>query len=163
MKRAVFILTVICVVFALAAGILVAVTGRSEPPSFVPPPFDKNALDGTPHVPEELGWSEVYKTGMSFRASVCGEIILENDKAEIYFTNPPENTLWLKLRILNKNGDVLGETGLIKPGQYLPEITFDTLPKNGENIVLKLMSYQPETYYSGGSVTMNTVAKTKGN
>ncbi len=159
MKRIIFILTVICVVCALAAGILLLVTGKTKAPSFIPPTFDEKSVDGTPQVPEGLGWHEIYKTGMSFRASVCGEIIIENKTAKIYFFNPEENTLWLKLRILNEKGEILGETGLLKPGQYLTEITFDTLPKNGEKIVLKLMSYQPETYYSGGSVSLNTVAR----
>ena len=62
----------------------------------------------------------------------------------------------------DRKGDILAETGLIKPGEYLPEITFDSLPDDGEKIILRLMSYQPDTYYSGGSVTLTTVAQIKG-
>jgi len=164
MKRTIYILVGICLIMAVATGIILAVTGRpnGEQPDFVPPEFDLNAIAGTPTVPENLGWYEVYKAGMSFIASVCGEIKIKGNTAKIYFTNPAENTLWLKLRVLNEKGETLGETGLIKPGEYLPEITFNQLPKDGEKIILRLMSYQPETYYSGGSVTLTTVAQIKG-
>ncbi len=163
-NRLIWILAGICLVLAVATGIILAVTGAPDgtQPPFVPPQFDAAAVDGTPNVPEDLGWYEVYKTGMSFKASVCGEIRIQNGTAKVYFTSPEENTLWLKLRIYNAKGDILGETGLIKPGQYLSDITFDILPEDGEKIVLKLMSYQPGTYHSGGSVTLNTVAQLKG-
>ncbi len=164
MKRTVLILAGICLIMAIATGIILAVTGNpsGEQPDFVPPEFDKNAVAGTPSVPENLGWYEVYKTGMSFKASVCGEIKIKNNTTRIYFTSPSENALWLKLRVLNKKGEILGETGLIKPGEYIPEITFEKLPKNGEKLVLKIMSYQPETYYSGGSISLTTVAQIEG-
>lgn len=164
MKCTIKILIGVCLVLAIATGIILAVTGRPSgaQPDFVPPEFDLNAVAGTPTVPENLGWYEVYKTGMSFKASVCGEIKIKDKTAKIYFTSPQENTLWLKLRILNEKGEVLGETALIKPGEYVPEITFETLPKNGKKIILKLMSYQPETYYSGGSASLTTVAQIEG-
>lgn len=163
-KKIVSALAVICVILAVTTGIVLAVTGRpsGERPEFVPPEFDRNAVSGVPTVPDDLGWYEVYKAGMSFKAMVCGEIRIRNGAAKVYFTNPKENTLWLKLRVTTEKGDILAETGLIKPGEYLPEITFDSLPDDGEKIILRLMSYQPDTYYSGGSVTLTTVAQIKG-
>lgn len=162
MKRTIYLLFGICLIFAVTAGILLFVPERAVQPPFVPPEFDSDAIDGIPSVSEELGWREVYKQGMSFKASVCGEIIIQERTAKIYFTNHAENTLWLKVRIFNQNGEILGETGLIKPDQYVEDIIFDKLPEDNEKIILKLMSYQPETYYSGGSVTLNTVAKIQG-
>lgn len=157
--RLIFVLAGICLLMLIAMCIILSVTGKPEAPHFTPPEFDASAVQGTPSVPTELGWYEVYKEGMSFRASVCGEIILNDGAAKVYFTNPKGNNLWLKLRILNEDGEILAETGLIKPGEYVSEISFTTLPASGERLVLKLMSYQPETYYSGGSVTLTTVAK----
>lgn len=165
MKRIVYILTGICLVLAVAAGILLAIPPKPSedaPAAFVPPEFDKNALSGTPSVPEELRWVEIYKDGMSFRAKICVNVQIKKNVAKIYFTNPAENTLWLKVRAMGEDGSVFGETGLIKPGEYLPEIIFDTLPADGEKITFKLMSYQPETYYSGGSVPVTTIAHLQG-
>ncbi len=161
-KRLIFLLAGISLVLLVAMCVVLALTGKPSAPPFEPPEFDPSALKGTPTVSEDLGWSEIYKQGMSFRASLCGELRIQNNTAKIYFTNPEENTLWLKLRILNEKGEVLGETGLIRPGEYLPEITFQVLPNDGEKLNLKLMSYQPGTYYSGGSVTVTTVAQLEG-
>lgn len=164
MKRTICLLTAVCVVLAVITCVILIVTGKpsAEAPKFIPPKFDKNAVKGMPTVPDGLGWYEVYKTGMSFKASVCGEIRIANRSAKIYFTNHEQNTLWLKLRVLNANGDILAETGLLRPGEYLEQITFDTLPSDGEKIALRIMSYQPETYYSGGATTLNTVAQIEG-
>ena len=46
---------------------------------------------------------------------------------------------------------VLGETGLIRPGEYVQSIKYDQLPGQDTNIVLKVMAYEPETYHSAGS------------
>lgn len=161
-KRILYLLG-ICLAMLIAMCIILSVTGKPDEIPFTPPPFDAAAQNGTPTVPDGLGYNEVYKEGMAYRASICGEIrIDEQGKAKVYLTNPESNTLWIKLRILDEAGKTLGETGLIKPGQYLEEVTFQTLPNSGDKIVLKLMSYQPETYYSGGSVSLTTVAKMEG-
>lgn len=161
-KRILYLLG-ICLAMLIAMCIILSVTGKPTEIPFTPPPFDTAAQNGTPTVPDGLGYSVVYKEGMAYRASVCGEILIDaQGRAKVYLTNPESNTLWIKLRILDETGKTLGETGLIKPGQYLEEVTFQTLPKPNDKIVLKLMSYQPETYYSGGSVSLTTVAKMEG-
>ena len=58
---------------------------------------------------------------------------------------------------LIKKGNILGETGLIRPGEYVKTITFDKkVPKVGDEITMKIMGYQPETYYSAGAVNLGT-------
>lgn len=131
----------------------------SETAAFVPPPFEEGAEQGTPHVPENMGYREIYQEGMSFRASICGEVNISEGKADVYFTNSAQNSLWMKLRVFDASGKVIAETGLIKPGEYLKTVSFDTIPKNGEKISMKIMTYEPDTYYSGGAVALNTVAK----
>ena len=58
--------------------------------------------------------------------------------------------------MLDENGNTLGETGLIKPGEYVQSVELDRVPKVGTPIVLKIMAYQPDTYYSEGAVSLNT-------
>lgn len=82
---------------------------------------------------------------------------VEDGRADVWFTNPESNTVWLKLRVLDGAGDTLGETGLIRPGEYVQAIFFDRVPGIGDSIGLKLMAYEPDTYYSAGSATLNTV------
>lgn len=125
-----------------------------EKAEFTPPPFDMSAVRGTPEVPEGLGWSEV--DAQVYKASICSRIIADEGKADVWLTNPADNEVWLKLRLIDSNGQVLGETGIIRPGEYVQSVKLNTEVKSGESVSMKLMGYEQETYYSAGSVTLNT-------
>lgn len=130
-------------------------TPKEETGAFIPPEFEGTAQIGTPNVSKDLGWNEL--DAQAFRVSVCGKFVVNGNTADIWLTNPKENTIWLKLRVLDTDGNILGETGLLKPNEYVQSVTLDTIPKEGTPIVLKLMTYQPNTYYSEGTVTLNTI------
>ncbi len=150
----------ICIVsLAVMTVALIRPGPQAEPLPFTPPPFDANAQQGIPSVPDGLGWGEV--DAQVFRASLCGVVISDGDGADVWLTNPESNSVWLKLRVLDGNGSILGETGIIKPGEYVQTVTFTTIPKEGETIGLKLMAYEPETYYSAGSAVLNTKVSVK--
>ena len=153
------ILALALALLLLALPLFVACDKEEETPpaaTFVPPPFDEAAKTGTPEVPNSLGWSPIDANGV-YKVSVCGVVKVENEKADIYLTNPEENSVWLKLRILDEEGNILGETGLIKPGEYVQSISFKSVPKAGSKIVMKVMGYVPDTYQSAGAVSLNTV------
>lgn len=147
------VLCVVCVGIMIYA---LATTG-TKTEKFVPPPFDTAAQTGTPEVPEDLGWDEL--DAQSYKFSVCGVFALENGKADVWLTNPEENEVWLKVRVLDMDGNTLGETGLIRPGEYVRSVTLQPEPKAGDNIQLKIMAYEPDTYYSAGTVSLNTTVK----
>ena len=130
---------------------------RSTETDFTPPPFEQNAVTGVPEVPEDLGYSSPYKEGMTYRFSVCGNVTAEGENAVVYLTNPAENSVWLKLRVLDENGRTLGETGLLRPGEYVRCVKLSSVPPAGAKITLKIMGYEPETYHSAGSATLSTV------
>lgn len=153
---------IVCLVFALILALgacFVSCEEEETPAQFVPPPFDASAVVGTPAIAEgEKGYGVLDARGV-YSVGVCGEIVVQEGKADIWFTSPAENTVWLKLRVLNKQtGEILGETGLIKPGEYVQSISFIKSPAKGSEISLRVMSYEPETYYSRGEVTLNTTA-----
>ena len=158
MKKRVF-----CLLFAIlmAFGVcsFVACEDDAEKPQFVPPAFDSNAVAGEHNVAEgENGYGVLDARGV-YTVGVCGEVKVTDGKADVWFTNPAENTVWLKLRVHNKKtGEILGETGIVKPGEYVQTITFLKAPKAGDEIVLRVMGYEAETYYSKGEVTLNTTA-----
>lgn len=146
----------LCVV---SIGIMIyalAATG-TKTEEFVPPPFDSSAQSGTPEVPEDLGWSEI--DAQAYKFSICGAISPMNGKADVWLTNPKENEVWLKARVLDMDGKTLGETGLIRPGEYVRSVHLDTMPETGDNVQLKIMAYEPDTYYSAGTVSLNTTVK----
>ena len=107
-----------------------------------------------PTVPEDLGWSEIYQDGMEFRAYICGNVIVKGDAADVYFTNSEEFDVWLKLRVLTADGTLLGETGLIRPGEYVKSVSLTSEVEDGTAIKLKIMAYEPDTYYSAASLTL---------
>lgn len=151
---------ILCLILALLMGVsvlLVACDDQDKNPNaaFVPPPFDAAAVQGTPAVPEGLGWNELNANDV-YKVSVCGVVKLQGDRADIWLTSPATNTVWLKVRVLNEKGETLGETGLIKPGEYVQSVTFTKLPKVGDKITMRVMSYQPDTYYSAGEIKLNT-------
>ena len=121
---------------------------------FIPPSFDDEAVVGQPIVPENLGWEEI-DTG-SFQVSVCGIIISEEKSADVWLTNPESNYVWIKMRVLDNENRIIGETGLIKPGEYVQTVYLDEEVENADEITIKIMSYQPDTYYSEGVVTLKT-------
>jgi hypothetical protein len=123
---------------------------------FTPPPFDAGAVVGTPSVPEDAGYVSLDREGMAYRVSVCGNLRTVGDTATVYLTNPSENHVYLKLRVLDPAGQMLGETGLIRPGEYLKSVKLSRAPASGEEIRLKIMSYHPESYMSEGSVVLRT-------
>ena len=143
------VLSLAVMVFALTRQNTQTVMGE-----FTPPPFDSSAVVGTPAVPDGLGWQEL--DAQAYMVGICGKFIPNGNTADIWLTNPVSNTVWLKVRVLDENGNTLGETGLIKPGEYVQSVTLDTVPKTGKPIVLKIMAYQPDTYYSEGAVSLNT-------
>ena len=135
---------------------LVALTaGRKQVQAeFTPPPFEANAIAGTPAVPEGLGWTEL--DCKAYKVSVCGNVTTVGNSADVWLYNPESNTVWLKLRVLDEKGNLLGETGLLKPGEYVRSVVLDNVPRDGSTIALKIMAYQPDTYFSEGAATLNT-------
>lgn len=148
-------LIIVCVI-AVLGMILALIFGgaQKQRPNFTPPPFEPSAQVGTPEVPDGLGYGEF--DAKAFRASVCGNVVVADNIADIYLTNPESNHVWLKLRVLDANGNILGETGLIKPGEYVRSVRLTSVPEKGTKIMLKMMAYEPDTYHSAGGASLNT-------
>ena len=153
-----YILPLAAVLCAVFLAVMVFALTRQEPQTvmgeFTPPPFDAAAVVGSPAVPDGFGWQEL--DAKVYKAGICGKFIPKGNTADVWLTNPESNTVWLKVRVLDEKGNTLGETGIIKPGEYVQSVELDNVPKAGKPIVLKIMAYQPDTYYSEGAVSLNT-------
>lgn len=151
--------TILSAVFAIVLVVMIVALSSPREAAigeFVPPAFDENAVIGTPEVPDGLGYSAPWQEGMAYRFAVCGNVTIEGKQALVYFTNPAENDTWTKLRIYDESGNVLGETGLIKPGEYVQYVALEKSLPVGTAIKLKIMGYEPDTYTSAGAVVLNT-------
>ncbi len=157
MKNKNLIIAAAICVLALAVMVVALAhpTEKTSVAEFTPPAFDVAAVKGVPDVAEP-SWTQIYREGMAFSAHVCGNVVVNGDSADIYFTNDEGNSVWMKLRILDQNGKMIAETGLVKPGEYVKSIAFDKIPAKGEKIKMKIMAYEPDTYHSAGAVALNT-------
>lgn len=154
-KALIPILSVLCIL-SVTIMIIALCNDSKDEVVFVPPSFDAKTIEGTPKPPQELGWSEIYQDGMNYKVGICGRIKIDNNEADIYFSNVNTNDVWLKLRIIDEQNNIISETGLIKPNEYIKSVRFNTVPENGEKVKIKIMGYEPDTYYSVGSITLNT-------
>ena len=163
-KTIIPILSVCCLISVLSMiYVLCTINSNIRQTEFIPPEFETAAQTDTPTIPAYLEWSEISHDGMTFKVGISGKIIVKEDNhADIFLSNNKENNVWLKLRILDENNNILGETGLLKPGEYVQSITFNESVVVGQKIKLKIMSYQPETYYSEGAIILNTIIKSEG-
>lgn len=160
MKKSIILplLSCICILSVIAMISALVISGnKTTHGSFVPPEFDSCAETGIPNVPDHLGYSEIYQEGMDFRVHICGKAMVTEQQAELFFTNDAENHVWMKLRLLDEKGNIIGETGLIRPGEYIRMVKLCHTPSEGSMIQMKVMAYEPDTYYSAGSVTLKTV------
>lgn len=156
MKRinTVVVMACICAISVIGMVIALASSSTTTKQEFVLPPFDVGASSGIPNVTDFHSWSEL--DADAFKVGITGKIVIENSSADIWLTNPEGNTVWLKLRIMDENGNILGETGLITPGQYIQSVAIVQPLQAGTPVILKVMAYEPETYHSAGSITINT-------
>lgn len=153
------VLAIVCAISVIFAVVMLLNTNNTSNPQFTPPPFDDNAIEGTPAPDSDSGYDEVDAT--AYKIGICGKIMTESDKAFVYLNNLSENNVWIKARVFDTEGTVIGESGLIKQGWYLPYITLFNVPQD-KKLTVKIMAYEPDTYHSAGAVTLNAVIKEDG-
>ncbi len=145
------LLSVICLLAVFAAGFLVF--GKKQvTEEFIPPSFDDSAVSGVPSVSDDL-WKELETD--AFTVAVCNRIYVTGDYARVIFYNSSGNDCLLKLRMLDSDGSVIAETGLIKPYEYISDVYLQKKPYDDGKVILKIMAYEPDTYYSAGAVSVN--------
>lgn len=92
----------------------------------------------------------------AFRVGICGKFRPHETGVDVWLYNEESNDIWLKLRVFDENGQILGETGLIKPNEYVRTVDLTAVPQMGMAVELKFMAYEPDTYYSAGAATLRT-------
>lgn len=140
---------------AAALAVMAAVLVYTAPSRrFTPPPFDPAAQDGVPAVPASTGYGEL--NASFFRFSASGALTVSHGGVDLWLTNPSGSPVWLKARILDETGALLGESGLLRPGQYVRTVALDAVPPETVPITVAVMAYEPDTYYSAGVVRLQT-------
>lgn len=138
------IITIVCI-----ASIIIA----SNITIYDKPKIDAKAKQGTPQVEEQYEYSSL-DINDGYSVALCGKPKLENNQLDIYITNQENNDIGLKAQVLDEEENVLGETGLLHPNQYVQSVKLKETIQKGSNIKIKIMEYEMDTYHSKGSVTL---------
>ena len=157
-RKYIVLASFVCVASIIAMIVALCIPKIPTEGEFIPPPFEGDAVCDEPNPPTELDFIEPYAEGMEFRAGMCGKLVIEGGTADVYFTNKNGNNVWLMLRITDETGNILAETGILRPGEYVKSVDFNVMPEDGQKVVYKVMAYEPDTYYSAGYFTLKTVA-----
>lgn len=141
---------------ACLAAMAFALYQSSQPTiRFTPPEFDAAAVQGVPDLTPEDGYSGLDTGTYSFALS--GFLTLDDDRTGVWLTNDSSNeNVWLKVVMKDMQDNKIGETGLIRPGEYVQYLTLTAPPAETCDVKLIVMGYEPETYYSLGNVTLLT-------
>lgn len=145
---------VICIV-CVGIMIFALLQGPRQIVNFTPPPFDGAAVAGVPALTDEDGYKPI--DAKVYKFNICGDLSLSGTKTDIWLTNLEENDTWLKAVLKDEADNLLGESGLIRPGEYLQSIELTTVPTETQDVKLVIMGYEPYSYYSVGNVSLYTV------
>ena len=126
---------------------------------FEAPAYETSAIEGKPeNVDEALTYKEV-SVKEDYIVYVCATPKEENGVLTLYFTSSEKNVDLFKIRVFDMNDNLLGESGLINPNSYIKDVTLNRNLAENEEIKIKVMSYEKETYYSKGSINLNIFVK----
>ena len=158
---------IIVAVFALiliAALVVLVVLASREPEvivsEFKTPPFEENAILGVPEGVSEIeNYREIDLEG-NYKFALAGTPLIDGDKLFVHFSSHEENDAWLRIRVYDMKGNTIGESGLLRAGEYVETVSLSTLSVT-DSVRVKIISYEPETYYSLGtaSATLPIISK----
>lgn len=124
---------------------------------FSAPEFDKNAVNGEPQSVDNDSYKAFNLAEFMFK--ICGEPVATDEGAALWLTNLTDNPAWMRAEIYDTNQSLLGSGGIVKNGFYVQNIPTDKPLSAGQEIVVKVFFYEPDTYYSKGTFTLNLVCK----
>ena len=154
-KQQKILLAIVAAVLAVAlivVGIIVGTRGN-DVQDFVPPPFDETAVVGMSSLPSEEQGFQTFSVSEELSFGMCGNLIYKDGRVDVSFLSSGSNTVWVRVKLVDRKDKVLAESGLIRPGEYVQYLSLSTVPRDGSGFKVKIYTYEPETYYSKGSAT----------
>lgn len=142
-------------IIALGAAAAIWAYHHFQPVVFTRPDFDETAVAGAPQVEERYGYSAL-RVADDYTVKLCGVPANDGQTVEFYLTNPADNGVWFRAEVHSQAGDILGSTGVLRPGEHLPSITLSQpLTEQETPITIRVVAYEPDTWQSRGNVNLN--------
>lgn len=125
---------------------------------FQPPPFETAALQGLPQPEASLNYDNV-TAPTGFSVGLCGTMYQQQDSSlMLYLTNPKTNNANIRCEIRNEAGELLYQSGVLKPGEYLPTLTpVKELDNEAIQTEILIYGYEEDTWYSRGTIVLNNI------
>ena len=121
--------------------------------------FDKNAIVGEPSPDKEYYYSSL-TSPTGYYVSLASNLYRQDDDSLMLFlTNPSINDVYFMCKIENTKGEVLYQSNVIKPGEYIDKLkAYKKIEEDKEiDIKIYIIAYEKDTYYSAGEVVLNGV------
>ena len=99
-----------------------------------------------------MEWSELYKEGMRFKVGICGKFVADGNTADVFFSNSAENEVWLKLRVFDEQNNIISETGLIKPNEYIKSVKMNIVGPSNEMESYVYLDYDHGNHFIGEEI-----------
>lgn len=116
--------------------------------TFKEPEHESTAVAGVPVVEEERHYAQLpVKEG--YIVGVCATPFVDGNELYLNMTNNEGNTVWLKVRVY-QGDNMIGESGILYPGEYVEKVNCSKSLVAGESILVKTLAYSPETFHSEG-------------
>lgn len=151
MKTAVKVLAIVALFSVLAMSLVWNFWPAKPVPPFVPPTHDEGAVIGTPTPDKQYGYAQgPLNDYYDFFVATTPRLV--NGEILLFLTNPEKNNALLRVKVYNGD-DLIAESGYLNPGEYLEAISAPgAMPGT---IRIKVMSYEPGTWYSLGACSMS--------
>ena len=139
----------VLILFVILIGLIIAIICIPKNNGFKPPSFDSTAKKFD-KVPDE---NKVVKIGSDYSFYINGKPYIKDDYIYVDFYSLTSENIYLKVRVL-QNDEIVAESGLLKSNESVEKIKLKK-DLNGKNISYLIMSYEKDTYYSLGEITLN--------
>lgn len=120
---------------------------------FTPPPFEVNAQTGEiTDVGEFYGSFDLpFEDNNRCTVGLDAMPNVDNDEIAVNFSSDKDNTVWVRLLITDENDELVAESGVLRPGEYVTALSLSKMVSSGSTLKAKILTFEPETYYSAGS------------
>ena len=152
-------ITLVFVIIIIVISLIIFLNSLSKKSGFIIPKIETNAIEGKPNNIKKKCIYQEAKVNDEYIVYLCAYPLLEERTLNIYFTSSEVNKGLIKVKVLDSENKVIGETGLINPDSYIKDISLNKDLKDKERITLRIMNYEKETYYSLGEIKLDLLVR----
>lgn len=152
MKKNKGIIILFVILIVLISIIILLFSSIEKKGKFVKPSFEEDVSA----IPEYIDYeNSIIEVSKGYNIYINPVPTINKDELVVNFISMSENNIWIKIRIL-RDDEIISESGLVKPGEYLESIKLNSKLNANDNIVYEIIGYEIDSYLSAGTIRLNT-------